>query len=148
MAVDKKQTFEKTCCICGKMFTHNHPRVMACSPECRLQVRRQRERERYRREDSDLDANGQKPCIVCGVPFTPWRIGILICSKECKAERDRAQMREQRLRAKAKYWQEKAAFVAVLDSITPFPCPWADMSLGSMPPGVSSWNDAAMTPFM
>lgn len=65
------------CAICGKEFPMRTSKSRTCGPECRAELNRQRNRERYRRKNQGCDP--KKECNVCGRIFIPKRMGTLYC---------------------------------------------------------------------
>lgn len=113
------------CEICGKSFIArgNRSSVTCGKEKCQQENRRRRQAARYR-EQRDVSATAvQRRCRECLKRFWTEADGDTWVCPKC-LERD----------------------VAIVPA-APFVGPWGEIG-ASLPVGVSSWNDAAMTPFM
>ena len=80
----------KTCAECGKEFKPRHFNDKLCSPECKEEWRRRKQREssvraRAKRPRKPAPSMTPRPCEVCGEIFKPGAPNQRACSKiECR----------------------------------------------------------------
>lgn len=86
------------CKLCGAEF-HGRKNALYCSPECRLEVKRQQAKESMMKS---YKPRGPKysNCVVCGKEFRVKSGGTITCSAECRAIRQKQKEAEQNAQIK------------------------------------------------
>ena len=72
----------KTCVICGKEFETSKSSKLICSPECRKEYVKIRDRGRKSRKKEH-----ERMCVVCGKVFVTVKGAQMMCSRECANKR-------------------------------------------------------------
>lgn len=74
----------RLCAECGSWFEPDDPKVVACSPECKLARKQRASRDHARRNYKRSAGMPPKPCARCGEVFEPYRSSSLFCGRLCQ----------------------------------------------------------------
>lgn len=96
----------KKCIVCGITFEAINGHQKFCSEECR-QIQNKTNKDKWRRENTNIGKMEQKVCIVCGKPFISARNNRKVCSEECRrAHRKQLQKQRNQSKPNRRSWDE------------------------------------------